>query len=300
MSAAFGGANYGSGCATVAVTDRSNFFGNLLRNMPPPLTPQQFIEKWPLYTKADIRGFSPPKSITRMCEQCKKETTWAIVRGEGVDPGGYFEVRIPGYQCSLCEKERLLVLYRLLEWKQVPSTPNYSHYSVQKIGQLPPQSIEIPADLSERLGVTAEYYRKALTCRGHNFGIAAVAYMRRIVEEKTDELIDVVVELARTYSEDLKNIELLQSAKKQIRYEDKLKVASEQIPAALRPGGVNPLGQLYTHLSVGLHGKTDDECIEIFDDLRADFEYVFRNLHVQAAERRDFAQRVQERAGRTG
>lgn len=57
-------------------------------------------------------------------------------------------------------------------------------------------------------------------------------------------------------------------AKTQIRYEDKLKVASELVPAALRPGGTNPLGQMYTHLSVGVHRRTDDERIAIFDDLK--------------------------------
>jgi hypothetical protein len=73
---------------------------------------------------------------------------------------------------------------------------------------------------------------------------------------------------------------------------------TQNLPSALRPGGINPVGQLYIHLSFGLHGKTDDECIAIFDDLKTDFEYVFRNLHVQAEERRDFTQRVQERAGK--
>lgn len=226
------------------------------------------------------------------------------------------------YLCVLCSgkgsDQVLLVLYRNLEWEMVvpeqsvrgaggigaihiPALPGeqWAYHSVQKIGQVPPQSVEIPADLSERLGAVAEYYKKALTCRGHNFGIAAVAYMRRIVEEKTDELIDVVVELAQTYRVDENTIEALRKAKEKVRYEDKLSVASELMPETLRPGGVNPVGQLYTHLSVGLHGKTDDECIAIFDDLRADFEYVFRNFHVQATERRKFAQRVQERAGRT-
>jgi hypothetical protein len=90
----------------------------------------------------------------------------------------------------------------------------------------------------------------------------------------------------------------LLKAKKEVRFEDKMKVAAELIPEAVKPGGVNPLGQLYKHTSVGLHAKTDDECIAIFDDLKADFEYVFRNLHLQAEERREFAKRVQERAGK--
>jgi hypothetical protein len=125
-----------------------------------------------------------------------------------------------------------------------------------------------------------------------------MAYLRRVVDEKTDELIDVMVDLAQTYNVGEKEIASLLGTKTEVRYEDKLKVASELVPEALKPGGVNPLGQLYKHTSVGLHGKTDDECIATFDDLKVDFEYIFRNLHLQAKERREFAQRVQERAGK--
>jgi hypothetical protein len=190
------------------------------------------------------------------------------------------------------------VIYRRIDWNQKPDTNFGVLQGVQKIGQLPPLTIDIPHGLSERLGNTARYYKNALVCRTQNYGIAAVAYMRRVVEEKTDELIDVVIELANTYNADAHAIESLKKAKTQVRYEDKLQVASELVPAALRPGGVNPLGQLYRHLSVGVHGKTDDECIEIFDDLKDDFEFVFRNLYVEAEERRQFAERVQSRAGR--
>jgi hypothetical protein len=124
-----------------------------------------------------------------------------------------------------------------------------------------------------------------------------MAYLRRVVDEKTDELIDVMVELLRTYNASDEEIQRLLDSNTQSRYDQKLEVAAELIPAALRPGGVNPLGQLYKHTSIGLHGKTDDECVAIFDDLRADFEYVFRNLHNQAEERHEFARRVQTRAG---
>jgi hypothetical protein len=30
-------------------------------------TEQEFIENWPLYTRAEIKNFNPPRSITRMC-----------------------------------------------------------------------------------------------------------------------------------------------------------------------------------------------------------------------------------------
>ena len=123
-----------------------------------------------------------------------------------------------------------------------------------------------------------------------------MSYLRRVVDEHTDNLIDVMADLSRTYSVPKEDIEKLLAAKSEVQYKEKLSVAAELIPAALRPGGVNPLGQLYKHTSIGLHNKTDEECIAIFDDLRQDFEYIFTNLHLQAEERRQFVDRIVKRS----
>jgi len=196
-------------------------------------------------------------------------------------------------------RDSLAVFYELLNWSQIHGSSQWRHRAVRKIGQVPPQEIKISAELNDRLGSSSGHYKKALISRAQSYGIAAMAYLRRVVDEKTDELIDVMAELSRTYNVDDKEIRDLLKVKTEIRYEEKLKIASELIPAAVRPGGVNPLGQLYKLTSVGLHGKSDDECIAIFDELKADFEYIFRNLHLQAEERREFARRMQNRAGKT-
>jgi len=268
------------------------------------MTGSEFIENAPLYTQVKIENFTPPDSITRICERssCKKETTWLL--GDrleaSADAGGTSAyLKMAAYSCGLCRNNNLVVIYELLDWCEVPGTykASYHHTAVRKIGQVPPQDIQVPTELVDRLGNTASHYKKALICRNSSYGIGAMAYLRRVVDEKTDELIDVMAELSQTYTASEEEIERLLDAKKQMRYDQKLEVAAELIPVALKPGGVNPLGQLYKHTSIGLHGKTDDECIAIFDDLRADFEYVFRNLHNQAEERREFSKRVQQRAG---
>lgn len=271
-------------------------------------TPQEFIEKWPLYTRAGIVNFEVPDAITLMCNECKKATTWQRGDSTGVASNVFEGIFSVWYKCGLCKEQKYLVIYRKLDWRRKPELPpgpagyyninDYQWNAVQKIGQLPAPSIHIPAELKARLGASEAFYREGLMCRGYNLGVGAVAYMRRVIEDKTDELIDVVVDLAKTQNIDEKEIKALAAAKTQVRYEDKLRVASEVIPNALRPGGVNPLGQLYRHLSVGVHDKTDDQCIEIFDDLKEDFEYVFRNLHLQAKEARAFADRVQKREGK--
>lgn len=203
------------------------------------------------------------------------------------------------YACGLCRGSNLVVFYELLNWSEVPGSHGgmYQHTAVRKIGQVPPDDVDVPPELVGRLGSTASHYKRALISRNAGYGIGAMAYLRRVVDEKTDELIDVMAELSKTYNASDEEIHKLLDSKAQSRYDQKLEVAAELIPTALRPGGVNPLGQLYKHASIDLHGKTDDECVAIFDDLRADFEYVFRNLHNQAEERREFARRVQTRAG---
>jgi hypothetical protein len=271
------------------------------------MTSQEFIESAPLYTKYEVEDYEPPASITRMCpsDRCKKETTWersdvTSFRIQTAQPEISFKT--VAYTCVLCRQNSFAVIYKLLNWsenqKSAYTPKRWHHTGVRKIGQVPPQEITIPSELNDRLGTTAAHYRKALICREQNYGIAAMAYLRRVVDEKTDELIDVMAELSRTYNVDEKEIATLLDVKKVVRYEDKLKVAAELIPQAVKPGGVNPLGQLYKHTSLGLHSKSDDECIGIFDDLKADFEYVFRNLHLQADERREYVERMTKRAGK--
>lgn len=266
------------------------------------MTPNQFIENAPLYTKVQIIDFKPPNSITRFCERssCLKETTWLVgttLEGNAKAENGSFDFNAVPYACGLCRQNTLVVLYELLNWSAAKSGGlKYHHTAVRKIGQAPPQDTQVPPELIGRLGSTAAHYKKALICRNIGYGIGAMAYLRRVVDEKTDELIDVMADLSQTYNASNEEIQQLLDAKSESRYSQKLQVAAELIPLALRPGGINPLGQLYKYTSIGLHGKTDDECVAIFDDLRADFEYVFRNLHNQAEERREFAKRVQQRA----
>ena len=276
------------------------------------MTSREFIEKGPLYTRFSFMDFHPPDSIMRLCasKECKTETTWTMLRGfnpiENRDsrtgPGTDTGLREVAYICGICHA-RITVFYELLDWKQISTgggiaPPQSAYTAVRKVGQTPPQEIDIPPELNTRLGTASGHDKKALVCRAQNYGIGAMAYLRRVVDEKTDELIDVMVALSQASGVGTAEIGKLQDAKAQVRYEDKLKVAAELIPEALKPSGINPLGQLYKHTSVGLHGKTDDECIRIFDDLQTDFEYVFRNLHLQAEKQRQYAIRIQERATR--
>ncbi len=103
-------------------------------------------------------------------------------------------------------------------------------------------------------------YRCGL-CEGQ-YGIGAVAYFRRVVEERTNELIDVVADLAHANGTGDTEVQKILAAKSEKTYDKRLEVASQMLPVSLRPGGANPLGRLHDLLSVALHVKDEEGALK--------------------------------------
>ncbi len=88
-----------------------------------------------------------------------------------------------------------------------------------------------------------------------------------------------------------------EAMKKEKRFSEKIDYAGELLPASLRPRGKpNPMGVLHELASEGLHAKTDEECVDIFDSCRKTVEYVFGKLRIETEDAKRF---VQEMAGLT-
>lgn len=171
---------------------------------------------------------------------------------------------------------------------------------VLKIGQYPALFTEVPPGLTRNLGKDAlSLYRKGLLCRNEGFGLGAVTYVRRVVEDKTNELIEVAAELAESHQVDAKIIEQMRAAKtERTTYDKKLKLAATVLPPSLHIEGVNPLLTLYGLVSEGVHGLTETECLAIADETAGVFEYIFTNLRAAAEARHDFVEKVKKWAGR--
>lgn len=62
-------------------------------------------------------------------------------------------------------------------------------------------------------------------------------------------------------------------------------IAGEVMPANLRPNNVNPFGDLYKLLSIGLHDRTDDECCEIVGAMDDSLKFIYTQLttHMEAS-----------------
>jgi len=252
----------------------------------PPATPAQFLEDYPLY-RAWKGGWSTPGTISRDCRQCGKETTWKYEGNLANSTGGSF--KLLSYQCFNCRDDH--VFFLIVELK---------NGSFTKAGQFPRASVRIPDRVEKRLGASADFYRKALTSRNEGYGLAAVAYLRRVVEDKTNELIDVVADAAEAHSVPAGDVGKIRAAKNEKAYEDKLKIAAQAIPEVLKPHGANPFQAMYDVLSIGIHTQSEEDCLQIADDIREIFDYLFDRLRTEIAERTTFVSKVKAIAGKRG
>jgi len=166
---------------------------------------------------------------------------------------------------------------------------------VTKTGQFPPIADRLLSALEKRLGETrSNYYRTARRLRNLNLGIGAVAYLRRVVEEMANDLLDIVVEeaeLAGSIKIDLTELKRVREGRV---FEQKMEFAKAALPTRLTPGGHNPIEKLHALASAGLHGESEEECVRIFDSAWPVFEFFFAELPERLTREKEFRKQVSE------
>jgi hypothetical protein len=226
-----------------------------------------------------------PKQLRMFCtdEKCKAPTWW-----ETTEPSYYFNssfIRERYYVCRNCGES---VQYYQLIWQEDKSANLFI-----KIGQWPPLSIEPSPELAKALGAEdLKLYKKGLIDFQFGHGIGAVGYFRRVLENKVNALLDLIVEAAKNAQVPDEHLAEVEAVKQSRRAEDKIDLAVKILPAHLKPGGHNPLDKLYKPLSAGLHGESDGECLTIFSEAQFVFEYLFKNLTESNEEARRYVKEL--------
>ena len=132
-------------------------------------------------------------------------------------------------------------------------------------------------------------YRKALRTRNFNLGLAAVTYMRRVVENKMSEMLEILYDAAVARNASIELLARHRAMRLERRFSAKVDYAGDLLPANLRPPGKpNPMAILLELASAGIHTKSDDECANIFDKCRATFEYVFAKIRIETEKAKNF------------
>jgi len=237
---------------------------------------RKFLEEYPLYRKFRMKlpeflRELPQVAINMRCENEDSNQTFTMLRGYlnpslGNDQPCVSATRQVEYFCQSCGN---YTRNFLLEFGN-DSEGNY----VMKVGQAPPWDITPDAALEKMLGARSDYYRKALVCESQSYGIGAFAYYRRIVEEIIDDLLLRITDLLENDEQKEKYQKALEQTQKTKIAQDKIALVKELLPDSLRPGGMNPLSLLHEVLSEGLHGQTDNRCMQLSSDVRGVLEFL--------------------------
>jgi len=178
------------------------------------------------------------------------------------------------------------------------SDDKYSSF-FSKIGQHPPLEERVAPELARQIDAeNLDFYKKGLRCRNFNFGVGALAYLRRVVENRMNDILDRLCAAAAEAGFAADELKGLEDAKRSKRFDDKVAYAAKILPPYLKPGGQNPIDLLHDLASEGIHTKSDVECIEIFDRSRIALEYVLRELQVRKEDAKAFAESLRELAAR--
>lgn len=226
-----------------------------------------------------------PKRISLFCENndCNKETWW-----ETRDTVVYFEQRFINerkYTCNNCGDDSVSYLFIWQEREDGQS-------AFVKVGQYPELEERVSDALKTALDKTdLKMYRNALRLRNFGLGLAAVAYMRRVVENRMTDMLEILHEGAIAHNAPKELIARHEEMKKEKRFSERIDYAGDLLPANLRPGGKpNPMAILHELASEGLHAKSDEECVDIFDKCRKTFEYVFGNMRIEIEDAKKYVE----------
>lgn len=245
---------------------------------------QFILQTWPLYRVFQYTGADQmvvlPKHISLHCDNCNKETVWETGHYGGEDNRSGFTTK--EYRCRNCGHMSTAYYFYWRKEKQ--------HTEFFKVGQYPELEEVVSPELHGALPPEdLKLYKNALRLRNFNLGIAAVAYMRRVVENRMNDMLEVLHEAARAHNLPAEVLARHEEMKQERRFSTKIEYAGDLLPQNIRPvGHPNPIAILHELASDGLHAKSDEECVDIFDECRQTFEYVFGKMRIETEEANAF------------
>lgn len=278
---------------------------------------KQFLEEYPLYKKFKpnwdkfypgstythhlsthiINHQLPKPPIHMFCIRCSSEQTFNM-SNEYYDQYLPYNTSIHGstrelrYVCSACKKGLIVFLVYFGYVDSGDTVP--TEMFLEKVGQIPPWSIEMDKNLESILGENAEYYKKGLICESQGYGIAAHAYYRRIVEDAIDTLLESIADFISSKEQLAHYTEIMKKVKETRVTQEKIELVKDLLPSSLCPNGINPLGILHSELSEGLHANSDEECLESADAIRKSLAYLAKQVMSKKAEHNAFTDGMQQ------
>jgi hypothetical protein len=209
-------------------------------------------------TDGGIRSFAPETDCDFAFARPKDERTWTFVV----------------YTCKNCGNQSKVFCLLM----DRPRTGSSSSCDVMKFGEFPSFGPPISPRIKQLLGESdLELYRKGMRSEDQGLGIGAATYFRRIVDNHwrllVAEVRDAAAELGAT------DLSIYDAALQETQFSKAVEMLKRAIPPRLLIlGGENPLTLLYRPLSSGLHGLTDERCLQQASDIRVVLTALLENI----------------------
>jgi hypothetical protein len=281
---------------------------------------RRFLEEYPLYRKYEMTFSQPIRydqifrgtrhadevltrpSIHMHCPVCASEQTFTM-------DNHYFEAFVQGMNSASPVRPTpvtapvAFIIYRCTSCRE-----SLRHFAIKfdsengyvmKVGQEPPWEITMDRALEKKLATRAHYFKKGLICESQGYGIGAFGYYRRIVEEIIDDLLEEIPNLMSGEQRE-QYLEALQRAENTTVTQDKIDLVKDLLPPILRPDGMNPLSLLHSTLSEGLHGESDERCLELAVEVRETLIFLVSQIEVTRESSSRFTESMRRLLDRRG
>ena len=223
---------------------------------------KQFLEFAPLYAWREYKKpiafeYLHIREIDGMCGTCGRTRPF---QHSGLGSGcSSVKMRVGTdlsdleFTCVSCDTDKRIYHVELIV--------NEDTIQIQKYGELPRMKLQRDRILQRFLKNDLENYEKAVICLSHEYGIAAFAYFRRLVENNIDRLLELLREDFQSSGVPTEVMGRLSNLRKNSPMSEKIEIANHALPQYLQPAGLNPLRRLYQVLSEGVHEFSEEECL---------------------------------------
>lgn len=252
---------------------------------------KEFLETAPLYSCKEFRKPDMDRSslwineIDSFCETCKQIRPFQDMRPRGSGSGMGIKALSTGtsyfqFLCASCRGNQHEYLVEQIVTDET--------IKIQKYGERPRKKLERDPLLQNFFSHDSECYEKAVVCISNGYGIAAFAYMRRIIERNIHELLSLIQEDVEATESESPVLAKLAELRTESPMSEKISIANQALPDYLIPSGLNPLGRLYKVLSEGVHSYDDGECLERARAIQTCIKYLVSELAARKKHRESF------------
>lgn len=182
------------------------------------------------------------------------------------------------YQCDNCEEYLKYFIINIALGDEFV-------IHIKKLAEHPNWQPKVPPKVMTLLADDKDNFMKGYRCENLKYGVAAFTYYRRIIESQWHSLIDEIIRVSKHIGLEDEKILELEQVKSQTQFSKAVGDLKPALPTSLLVHGENPLTLLHRAISIGIHNKSDEECLNLAADVRVILFQMVENLTMAMKEK---------------